>query len=189
MGSIQPYSSLTKSTTIAPGARYDSNLTSIRSRIAIMPNATVDRILSVKPAGKRGLAPKIRKLKTRYPELGNTAIARQVGCSINNVDQVLRRFLGKTSVDDLRNFQEAKADVYDALQLRALGSITQAKLSKAPVVALVTSAAILEDKARLVRGQATGINVNVLMDLAEVLRSRPATNPRAISDAIDVTKV
>jgi hypothetical protein len=37
--------------------------------------------------------------------------------------------------------------------------------------ALVTAAAILEDKGRLVRGQATGINVQVLMDVAEMIRN------------------
>jgi len=84
----------------------------------------------------------------------------------------LQEFLGKHSEEKLRAFQENKADIYDALQLKVLGSVTQAKLNKSPAVSLITGAAILEDKARLVRGQATGINVTALIDVAELLRGR-----------------
>jgi hypothetical protein len=47
----------------------------------------------------------------------------------------------------------------------------------------ITGAAILIDKARLVRGQATGINVSILMDVVEAIRARPASvaNPQTIS--------
>jgi hypothetical protein len=51
-----------------------------------------------------------------------------------------------------------------------LDSWIEARLS-AP--ALVTSVAIVEDKARLVRGQATGINVTALLDVVEAIRARP----------------
>jgi hypothetical protein len=71
---------------------------------------------------------------------------------------------------ELHDFQANKADIYDAVQMRALASVTQAKLQKSSAPALVTAAAILEDKARLVRGQATGINVQVLLDIAEMIR-------------------
>lgn len=118
----------------------------------------------------RGVAPQIRKLKTRYPELSNSAIAKRVGCTTTNVEQVLQRFLGKGSVDDLRSFQEHKADVYDAIQQRLLLSVTQAKINKTPAVQAITGAAILEDKARLIRGQATSINMTAVVDLIEVMR-------------------
>lgn len=120
----------------------------------------------------------------RHPELSHADIAKQVGCCPSNVTGVLKSFLGKHSADSLRDFQDSKADVYDALQLRALSSVTQVKLTKAPAQSLVLSAAILEDKARLVRGQATGMNVNVLLDVAEAIRNRPA-NRQAIGGASD----
>ena len=125
--------------------------------------------------GKRGLAPKIRRLKTRNPGMSHSAIARKVGCRPSNVTGVLKTFLGKHTAEELKVFQENRAEVFDALQYRVLGSITEAKLAKAPAVSLITGAAILEDKARLVRGQATGINVNVLMDVMEAIRSKPST--------------
>ena len=49
---------------------------------------------------------------------------------------------------------------------------------------IITGAAILEDKARLIRGLATGINVNVLLDVAEAIRQKrdqSVSNPRVIS--------
>jgi hypothetical protein len=130
-------------------------------------------------SAKKGTAPLIRKLKTRYPEMTQREIAKRVGCSPGNVHTVLSKFLGKTSDADLRQFQDSKADIYDALQHRLLSSLTPAKIAKAPAVSLITGAAILEDKARLIRGLATGINVNVLLDVVQAMR-----HPQPIGGAI-----
>lgn len=140
-------------------------------------NDTVERILSVEPSKpipgrKTGKAPAIRKLKLRHPELNDYEIARTVGCTPNNVTTVLRTFLGKHSEEQLRDYQESQADVFDSLAHRLLLSVTPAKMAKANALQATTAAAILIDKARLVRGQATGINVNVLMDVVEAIRAR-----------------
>ena len=112
----------------------------------------------------------IRKLHSRYPELSQADIARQAGCTPQNVSGVLSAFLDGRSVADLREFQTNKADLFDAIQYRALASVTQDTLDKAGLQQLVTSAAILEDKARLVRGQATSIHVTALLDVAKLMR-------------------
>ncbi len=119
-----------------------------------------------------GVAPQIRALKERFPEMAPSAIARRVGCDPSNVTRVLQTYLNGAPVEDLRDFQENKADIYDSLQKSILESIAAEDFVKAPLMARVTSAAILEDKARLVRGQATGINVSVLLDVAEAIRAR-----------------
>jgi len=80
--------------------------------------------------------------------------------------------LGKNNEADLRQFQDNQADAFDAVAMRSLLSITPKKLATASAVQLMTAAAIATDKARLVRGQATGINVNVLMDVVEAIRLR-----------------
>lgn len=137
---------------------------------------------------KKGLAPQIRKLAITYPELSNSDIARTVGCTPQNVSCVLSTFLAGTSPETLADFQANKADVYDVLQLKLLSSLTQEKIEKSKPMELITGAAILEDKARLVRGQATGINVNVLLDVVEALRAKQqqsAPNPPAISTTIE----
>ena len=124
------------------------------------------------PGKRRGLAPKIRTLKTKFPEMSDAAIARKVGCDPSNVAVVLRRFLGKNSSQDLKDYQANQADVYDSLSMRLLKSLTDKKIAKSRVQEAVTSAAILIDKSRLVRGQATAINVNVLMDVVEAIKSQ-----------------
>jgi hypothetical protein len=126
--------------------------------------------VSVPPKGAR--AALIRRTKLRYPELSESQIARHVGCSPSNVHQVLKSFLVDRSEAELRNFQANKADIYDAVQLRALGSVTNVKLRKASATSLITAAAILQDKASLLRGQATGINVVALLDVVEAINSR-----------------
>lgn len=130
-------------------------------------------------------------MKVQYPELTDSEIARTVGCRPSNVSAVLKVFLGKNTNAQLRDFQESKADVYDSLQYRLLSSLTQAKITKAKPMEIITGAAILEDKARLVRGQATGINVSVLLDVAQAIRERvSAAHPKAIRvESVDHGKV
>jgi hypothetical protein len=155
-----------------PRARWSGNLQSIRGRIAVMATAADIQDQAISSA-KKGLAPSIRKMAVAYPELSNSEIARTVGCSPQNVSCVLETFLAGTSPETLRDFQENKADVYDAIQYKLLASLTQEKIDKSKPMEAITGAAILEDKARLVRGLATGINVSVLRDVVDAIRSKP----------------
>ena len=129
--------------------------------------------------GKRGLAPAIRKTKLRYPELSHAQIAKRVGCRANNVSAVRGKFLGTRSVEDLRDFQDNQADVLDTIQHNLLESLTPAKIAKASALQVATAYGILRDKAALLRGQATGINVIALLDVVEAIKQR-APNPQAI---------
>jgi len=126
---------------------------------------------------KTGVAPRIRKLKLKHPELSHSDIAKRVGCTASNVTCVLKSFLGSHSEAELRDYQENQAEVFDSVAMRLLSSISQDKIDKTPAVQAITGAAILIDKARLVRGQATGINVNVLLDVVDAIRNRSAGNP------------
>lgn len=117
-------------------------------------------------SGRRAVA-----LKLKHPELSEGQIAKAVGCNPANVHRALNRFLGAANTEmDLRDFQEAKADVFDALQQRALISVTDDMLAKSSVRDLAVAAGIWEDKARVIRGQATTINVNVLLDAVAAVR-------------------
>jgi hypothetical protein len=130
------------------------------------------RQMSTYPAKPRGLAPEIRRVSLKYPELNKSEIARKVGCTPQNVGQVLSTFLSDTTPEELRDYQENQADVFDTVAYKLLGSITQEKIEKTKPMEAITGAAILIDKARLVRGQATGINVNVMLDLVEAIRAK-----------------
>jgi hypothetical protein len=92
--------------------------------------------------------------------------------------------MGTKTTEELRDYQENQADVFDSLAYRLLGSLSQEKIDKTKPMEAITGAAILIDKARLVRGQATGINVSVLLDVAAAIRERVA-NPPAIREPID----
>lgn len=136
--------------------------------------AAPDALKSV--SGRRkGVAPRIRKLKTRYPEMTQPEIARRVGCSVDNVYNVLRRYHRSTTETELREFQENKADIIDQLAHRVVLSVTDAKLKKMSASQAFVGLGILTDKSQLLKGLPTGINVNVLMDVVEALRARPAT--------------
>ena len=129
------------------------------------------QVVADKPkASHTGKASLIRKIKLKYPELTNTEIAKRVNCSETNVRQVLRLFLGDYNEEQLKEFQENKADIYDSIQHRLLQSISNDKLTKMQPYPAVVAAGILEDKARTIRGQATGINVSVLLDLVQALK-------------------
>ena len=114
----------------------------------------------------------IRLLHDRFPALGASAIAHKIGCDESNVRRVLSRYVRDCSIEELQDFQANKADIYDGLQHKALASITDASLSKCNALQLVTVAAILEDKNRLVRGQPTAIHAHVLVDVLAMLRER-----------------
>jgi hypothetical protein len=107
--------------------------------------------------------------------MSKAAIARRAGCHVNNVKYVLSRYLAGHSEDDLRQFREDKAEILEAVQHRLLLSVTDKKINKTSAVQAITGVAILEDKIRLARGEATGINVNVLLDVAEAMRVRSST--------------
>lgn len=125
----------------------------------------------VKPKPRHGeRAARIREMYVKYPTLSNSGIARTVGCTPSNVDSVLKTFLGRQTVEDLRSFQANKADIYDAIQVRTLASITQEHLDKASALQLVTAAAIMEDKKRLVSGEPTSFHVTALIDVLTELR-------------------
>ncbi len=132
-----------------------------------------------------GKAPAIRRMKLRYPELSEAQIAKRVGCDPANVHRVLKRFLGDDiSQDDHQVFQDRKAEIYDRIQHRMLGSITDDDIAKAPLLPRVTAAAILEDKARVIRGQATQINVTHLLDAVAMAKEIQAQRAAEAMEAV-----
>jgi hypothetical protein len=124
------------------------------------------------PGRKRGLAPAIRKLKLRHPELTNGEIAKRVGCNPANVTGVLKTFLGSNTEDQLRQFQENKAEVYDSVAMRLIESVDARKIAKSSALQIITAVGILHDKAALLRGQPTSINLMALVDIVEAIRAR-----------------
>jgi len=114
----------------------------------------------------------IRKIAAKYPELSQGDIARRVGCSPQNVSQVLAEFLADTSIEHIEDFRADKASILETVQYRMLASITQDKLEKQSALQLVTGAAIIQDKLQLLRGQPTSIQAHMIVDVLDALRSK-----------------
>src|SRR5437899_978889 len=118
----------------------------------------IDRINAAGPApyksssARKGTAPAIRKLKDRYPHMTQPQIAKKVGCSVDNVYSVLRRYHRATTPDVVRQFQENKADILDQLAHRVVLSITEAKLKKMSASQAFVGLGILTDKSQLLKG-------------------------------------
>ena len=130
----------------------------------------VNPIINPIPGRHKGKAPLIRKMKLRYPELSESQIAKRVNCSPANVHHVLKNFLGDHSEQDLRDYQENQADVWDSIGMRLLKSVTNDKLRKMQAYPAVIAAATAQDKARDIRGLPTGIHMTVMVDLLETVR-------------------
>lgn len=112
----------------------------------------------------------IRKIALKYPELSNADIGKRVGCTGQNVGQVLSAFLSDKLEDELVEFRESKAPIFEALQYRTLASITDSDIEKTSFMQRITAAAILQDKIQLMRGQPTAIHVHVLVDVLKAIR-------------------
>ena len=118
-----------------------------------------------------GAAPKIRRLKVKYPDMTGSEIARRVGCDPANVHRVLQRFLGdKITEQEHKTFADNQADALSRVKHRIIMSITDADIQKASLLQRATAFGIVHDKEQVLRGHATSISVNVLLDAVQAIR-------------------
>ena len=99
---------------------------------------------------------------------------RQAGCTM----QTIADSMGVTPVSIYRNlkdlpeltdFRQHKDMAFENLQQQIAKTIDEETIKAAPLLARVTAMGILEDKTRLIRGQATG-NINVLVGYIQDLQ-------------------
>ena len=76
-----------------------------------------------------------------------------VGCSAANVCERLQN----ADLDGLELYSRHKAQVFEDKQRKILNAITDEKMDNMSAAQAVVAAAIMEDKIRLIRGQATEI--------------------------------
>ena len=91
-----------------------------------------------------------------------------VGCSAQNVSDRLK----KVDLEGLELFSKHKAQVFEAKQRQILDAITDEKMDNMSAAQAVVAAAIMEDKIRLIRGQATEIIDirQISIDLEEITK-------------------
>ena len=97
-----------------------------------------------------------------------TEIANLTGCTHSAISQRL----ADIDIDSLMNFNKYKDQVLEHKQREVLNELTDAKVKSMTGLQLITGAAILEDKIRIIRGQATDIqDVRVLsVDLDKAVK-------------------
>ena len=95
--------------------------------------------------------------------------AKIQGCDPSNITRVLQRYGAKEV--QTTEFKNHRAEILAGLQERILSCITDKEIKKAAFGTKIVTAGILYDKERLERGQATSINVEVLLDVLEAIRS------------------
>ena len=119
-----------------------------------------------KPKGKPGRKPKVNK---------SQALAmRNAGCTLQTIADSMgvhrtAIYQNLKSLPDLIDFQQHKDTAFENLQHEIMKTIDVDTVKAAPLLARVTAIGILEDKTRLIRGQATG-NINVLVGYIQDLQ-------------------
>jgi hypothetical protein len=103
------------------------------------------------------------------------AVARNLGRS----PHTLKRFLGKPEVITAVSIQrEEYANMFDDVGRRTLAGVTQTDIEKSSLQQKMVSAGICVDKSALLRGEVPPtINVNALLDVAELLRNQRDAAP------------
>ena len=112
-----------------------------------------------------------------YPKKVNKTQAlamRNAGCTLDTIaraqgvtPQSIYHHLKDMPV--LTDFRTHKDTAFEHLQHEIMQTIDMATIKAAPLLARVTAMGILEDKTRLIRGQATG-NINVLVGYIQELQ-------------------
>lgn len=104
-----------------------------------------------------------------------TDIAATYGVQPCAISQLVKR--AKAAAAATAEYRDNKAQVFETIQSELLSRVNADNPKEAQ--SLVTSAAILEDKIRLERGQAT---VNTTVDIRMLIASIPANSSPDVSD-------
>ena len=113
-----------------------------------------------------GRKPKVDKLQAvamRNSGCSLATIARAQGVTTQSIYKNL------LTLPELIDFRQHKDTAFESLQHEIAKTIDIDTIKAAPLLARVTAMGILEDKTRLIRGQATG-NINVLVGYIQDLQ-------------------
>ena len=93
--------------------------------------------------------------------LSHQEIANIIGCNKSNVTNRLK----EANVESLNNYNKYKDVVFEHLQRRTINKVTDDEIKRMNPLQRVTAAAILEDKIRHIRGQATDIQDHKVLQI------------------------
>ena len=121
--------------------------------------------------GPSTIQQKILQVKAENPNLTVRQIAAIADCTHPHVIATLQRY--GVNQHDLKAYKDNRADILAGMQQRVISAVTDADVKKASLYQKITAAAILMDKERLERGQASEIidHRHLQVDLAQALRA------------------
>jgi len=102
--------------------------------------------------------PKVDKVKALAMVRGGmtqTAVAEEFGVTIHAINKLIKRT--NDNKPALQDYKDNKAEVFENIQAELLQAVDGEKLKAASAQQLITSAAILQDKIQVLRGQPTSI--------------------------------
>ncbi len=97
---------------------------------------------------------------------------RAIGMKLDRSDKTIKKALTRSPevIQEVKEIQAELADSFGDLARRMITSITDADISKLDAYRRTLSGAVATDKMRLLRGEATSIDVHVLLDAVQAIR-------------------
>jgi hypothetical protein len=94
-----------------------------------------------------------------------------IGKVLDRSRHTIKAFLTRPEiVEDVKQKKAALADKFESLAARMIGSIEDADITKLNAYQRTLSGAIAVDKTQLLRGQATAVNVTLLLEAVQVIK-------------------
>ena len=127
----------------------------------------------MKPKGKPKFPPSTEE-RARITTMGASGLSQnKIAQTVGRSRHMVKNVLAEPEIQRAVKDEKAElAAIYREKARDIVCSISSADIDKANLLQKATSSAILIDKSLLLSGDATSINVSVLMDVVEALRSR-----------------
>jgi predicted transcriptional regulator len=138
------------------------------------------------PTANKGI-PVAQILAFRAKGLTQQQIATLLGCT----QQTVKYHLDKADLDGLDNYRDFKDSVFEHVQRDLLNSLCPDDIKAMSGLQKLTGVGILEDKIRVIRGQATEIVEQRVKDarlLEAIERLRQAGNLSSTTQVVDIVE-
>jgi len=99
---------------------------------------------------------------------------RSIGKKLGKAPNTIKYYLKSSPaiMEEVKEKEQEVADMFEDVARLSLGSITIKNIEASSMLQRVTAAGIAVDKFQLLRGKPTAINVGVLLDVLEAIRSK-----------------
>jgi predicted transcriptional regulator len=109
---------------------------------------------------------------------------RAIGTELGRCDKTIKKALTRSPevIQEVKDIKTELADSFGNLAQRMITSITDADIGKLDAYRRTLSGAVATDKMQLLRGEATSIDVHVLLDAVSAIKEMRDKRARGIED-------